>query len=122
MKYVDIPEPMRNALGTHEMLRRLGFASDDIYWDMRVDGMMQIVLKTQGKQFVIDVGVLPDMTYEQWQERWKVVMAALLAKQISAADYARLLSECESYRFTSELAQAIARKGIRIPAAQRRKN
>jgi len=116
MKYGEIPEPMRNALGTHEMLRRLGFPTDDIFWSLRVDKMMQIVLQTQGKDFTIDVGFLPRMTHEQWEKRWRSVMDALLANQISKHDYARLLSECEAYQHTANLVVAIKSKGIEIPA------
>lgn len=121
MKYGEIPRPMRDALGTHEMLRRLGFSTDDIFWAFRVDKMMQIVLHTQGKEFVIDVGFLPHMTREQWEGQWSAVMEALLAKQISKRDYANLLSECEAYKHTADLVLAIKSKGIEIPASSNQK-
>ena len=67
MKYDDIPEPMRNALATYEMLRRLGFSSDDIHWHQNAAeppgsdeprGMMFVVLQTQGKRFAMRVGIV----------------------------------------------------------------
>jgi hypothetical protein len=114
MKYTEIPEPMRNALGTFEMLRRLGFESKDIYWDMQPDTMMQVVLRTQGKQFAIDVGFL-HMTKAKFKTKWTAVMDALTAGQIPENDYWRLFQECEAYRLTDDMVEAMKRKGIRVP-------
>lgn len=117
MQYDEIPRAMRNALGTFEMLRRMGFAPDDIFFDMREeDKMMAVVLKTQSKEFVVLVGILDGMAYEQFKEQWVRVVNALNAHEISDDDLSRTLVESEAYCFTHSLTTALMRKGIRIPA------
>lgn len=126
MKYAEIPRPMRDALGTYEMLRRLGFPSNDIHWHHNGDeppgspeprGMMFVVLQTQGKSFTMRVGIV-DTTYDAWRDKWFAVMQALLDNAISDKDYGRLLSESEAYRNTDALCVAIRAKDIRIPALE----
>lgn len=50
-----------DALGYHEALRRLGFLPDDIYMLIGT-GYVQVVLKQESREFVINVGQsdLPD--------------------------------------------------------------
>lgn len=126
MKYREIPKPMRNALATYEILRRLGFSSDDIHWhhngaehpgSPEPRGMMFVVLQTQGKEFLMRVGVI-DTSYDAWREQWRTVMQALLDNAIPEKDYGRLLSESEAYRKTDNLCAAIRGKGIRIPTLE----
>lgn len=51
----DLEPAYREALAVHEVLRRLGFDVDDIYF-MLDKQTMSVVLKAQDQQFVINVG------------------------------------------------------------------
>lgn len=98
-------EVFMRGLATFEALRRLGFASDDIYYAMTPDfqgDYFIIILKTQDKEFVITVGETDRDTFvDRWAnagiwwnnasvdemdyvwQRWRppnALIAALLAK------------------------------------------
>lgn len=53
----QIPMPFRDALACHQAFRRLGFKSDDIYV-LYSDGFLYMILKTQGKEFNINLGTI----------------------------------------------------------------
>jgi len=124
MTYDEIHPAMRAALGAFEVLRRFGFQSDDVFFHQNDEevpghepkGMMFVVLKTQGKDFTIRVGVV-DLNYEQWAAAWKAVATAALEKRIEEVD--RIVEESEAFRDKVRLMMAIQAKGIRVPAAQR---
>ena len=69
-------EVLMRGLATFEALRRLGFASDDIYYTMTPPSQgdfFVIILKTQSKQFVVTVGETDRDTFvERWIDagRW----------------------------------------------------
>lgn len=115
MKYREIPPPMRNALGTFEMLRRMGFAAEEIRWHLGEGQMMFVVLQTQGQTFAIRVGVLDGYSDERFEAEWTKIAAALVSGAISDGDYSRMFAECEAYTQTGDLALALDAKGIRIP-------
>lgn len=122
MTYDEIHPAMRAALGTFEMLRRLGFKSADIFFHQNANeptnpleprGMMFVVLKTQGKEFTIRVGLV-ESTYEAWVDEWQAVVAAALEHRIEEAD--RIVEESEAFRRKVDFLLAIRAKGIRIPS------
>lgn len=124
MTYDEVPEPMRVALATFEMLRRLGFTPEEILWHHNGNeppggpeprGMMFVVLKVDDKEFLVRTGVVPT-SYEQWQKQWLRVQKAAKDHTLSDDDYDRMLLESEAYQFTDDFCQAIRAKGIRIPA------
>lgn len=55
MNLRELQTPFKEALACHQGLRRLGFSADDIYV-MYSEGWLYIMLKTQGKEFSIDLG------------------------------------------------------------------
>lgn len=124
MTYDEIHPVMRAALGTFEVLRRLGFKSDDIFFHQNGDEapgpeprrMMFVVLKTQGKDFTIRVGVV-DTTYDVWVSTWKTVATAALEKRVEEID--RIVEESEAFRSKVQLMVAIQAKGILVPVAAR---
>jgi hypothetical protein len=124
MTYDEIHPVMRAALGAFEVLRRFGFASDDIFFHQNTDdepgpeprGMMFVVLRTQGKDFTIRVGVV-DLPYAEWAESWKKVATAAAEQRIEEAD--RIVEESEAFQDKVRLMMAIQRKCIRVPVAQR---
>jgi hypothetical protein len=114
---------MREALGAFEVLRRFGFESDDIFFHQNAEevpgrepkGMMFVVLKTQGKDFSIRVGVV-DLPYEVWIEEWTAVATAAAEKRIVGVD--RIVDESLARSEMVGLLLAIHGKGIRVPVAQ----
>ena len=121
----EIHPAMREALATFEMLRRFGFVSDDVFFYQNADeppggpeprGMMFVVLKTQGKEFTIRVGVV-DLPHDVWVDAWKAVATAALEGRVEEAD--RIVQESQARRHVVQLMVAIEAKGIRIPVAQR---
>jgi hypothetical protein len=77
----DLPLAAREALGTFEALRRLGFASDDIYFQV-VDGIanctscggrrehMTVQLVCGDKRFVADCGHAEQSRPNEFRERF----------------------------------------------------
>lgn len=63
-----IPAPIREALAMREALRRLGFSADDIYC-LYQPHEIDIVLKTQGKEFVVSCGP-PGMLDQEFEKLW----------------------------------------------------
>ena len=115
MKYDDIPAPMREALGTYEMLRRIGFKPEEVTWHLNPDHMMLASLQTQGKEFDIRCGILDARSPEAHLKRWTEVITAYNNRQIPDEDCNRLLVECDAYRMTDEMLGAMRAKGIRVP-------
>jgi hypothetical protein len=125
MTYDEIHPAMREALGAFEMLRRFGFASADIFFHQNAAeppggpeprGMMFVILKTQGNDFSIRVGIV-DMSYEAWKGAWEAVATAASEKRVEEAD--RIVTESEAFRLKVPLMMAIQAKGIRVPVTGR---
>lgn len=116
MKYADISPTMRNFLGGFEVLRALGFQSDDIFF--LIAGSAQTyqlaafcVLKTQGKEFSIECG--PINSQASAAAEYKKVAEALSKKEVENLE--QIVFESEAYVKKVELIMAIGSKGIRIP-------
>ena len=123
MKYADVPKPMREAIGTFEMLRRLGFESNDIFFYHNGDepeggsepkNMMFVCLKTQGREFFIRVGVV-DLPYRDWAHTWQAVAMAVRSGTLPKADAERMVSECDAFLQTKSMVRAMLAKGITVP-------
>lgn len=58
MKPTDLPREVKCALALHEMLRRMGFAPEEIFVaPHRPPGELHVVIRAQGKEdFVINAG------------------------------------------------------------------
>lgn len=63
-----IPKVIKELLATHEILRRLGFRSEDIYC-CYYSNQIAVVLKTQGMEFTITCGE-PGMSGPKFAELW----------------------------------------------------
>jgi hypothetical protein len=62
---VPVDEMFVEAFGCHEAFRRLGFNADDIYVSVNLSATLKVrclyvILKTQGKEFVVTVARVPD--------------------------------------------------------------
>ena len=125
MTYDEIHPAMREAIGAFETLRSLGFKSDDIFFHQNGDeplppgwpepkGMMFVVLKTQGKEFSIRVGVV-DASYEQWSKTWQTVATAVTERAIPPDLLDRIVNESFARRSIVRMMLALQKNGIRVP-------
>lgn len=129
MKLSTIHPTFQEALGTHEAFRRCGFSPDDIFWHLNPDPSypagtdtfgkpgtreMFVVLKTQGKDFSVNVGKVR-MSHEEWEVAWKAVCTAVLERKVSDSDFQVMWESSMAYRDKVGFVLAIGAKGIEIP-------
>lgn len=70
MKPTDLPREVKCALALHEMLRRMGFAPDEIFVaPYPPPHELQVVIQAQGKEFRIDVGMMT-LSVEKFIDLW----------------------------------------------------
>ena len=119
MKYDDISVVMRAFIGNREMMRRLGFAADDLYFQSarsaRNSGVMTcfLVLRTGDKQFSIECGPL-GADVSVLEAEYARVAQAINARELSEDDYFRIFQECEAYQATTGLIVALRARGFEI--------
>ena len=109
MKLLDLPIVIKEAICCHEALRRMGFRSEDIFV---VDNMGEIfvALKTQGKEFNIDIGTNPE---KDIQPLWET--ATNLYNTSMDDEALELWNSSQMKQTFIALAQALKMKGIAIP-------
>lgn len=116
MKWADIHPVFREALGTHEAFRKLGFPAEDIFVHLNPDRTMLVVLKTQNKDFTVTVGSFnKSLTYPTWKMSWNAVGLAVIEGRVSEKDLERIWRSCYVYRQKVEFLMGISSKGIVIP-------
>lgn len=122
MKYKDIHPTIRQALGCHEGLRKLGFVPDDIFVTFNPDATMLVVLKTQGKQFAITVGFVRGVSREAWETMWSSAATAVRDGSVSQRDLDRIWQESLTRKQSLGFIAGLKAKGIRIPKESERLN
>lgn len=60
---------LNEAVAAHEAFRKLGFPSDDIFMCKDAANVLAVVLKSQGKEFILTVGEVDEPDHV-WQARW----------------------------------------------------
>ena len=122
MSYDDVTPPLREFLGTYEVLRRLGFVPGDIFFQIakcaQHGGKLSVfcTLKTQGKEFAIECGFVATTEDEACRE-YQDVTQRLIAGEVPEDDHQRMFYECEAFALKVDLIMAILKKGIRLPKA-----
>lgn len=129
MKFDDIHPTFREALGIHEALRKCGFSSDDIYVYLNPPATflsmfdpnygktsMLVVLKTQDKDFSVNVGFL-DLNHSKWEQAWKEICAAVIEHQVNEEDLDKIWQSCMAFKDKLGFVLAIGEKGIAIPGS-----
>lgn len=114
MEFDDIDPVFREAIGTFEAFRKMGFPAEEIFVLRNKDGSMLVMLRTQGKEFGVAVGSL-DMTKEQWMEAWKDVALAVGDGRIQEDVLDQIWLSCRPYAEKVSFVLAIGQKGILIP-------
>lgn len=109
---------VQEALATHEVLRRCGFAAESIFVLHRVPPEpLFVVLRSQGKEFNISCGSL-EVPEDQFKELW-----CQAARRFNAApreDAQAMLDRTEVFSRVPELVAALVSKGFKVGAAARR--
>ena len=112
------------AFGIHEALRKFGFRSDDIFFSIGISAnfggrCMHIILKTQGKQFIMTVCKIDDdVTDEQVYNRWSEVATLMSSHMISQDEANRMWQQSQMGKNQDDfeaLALAIQAKGFFLP-------
>lgn len=124
-----LERPYREALALFEMLRRLGFSSEDIFFaaarvvsreqDLTVDAkriplQATIVLKTQGKTFTAPCGRVSG-TEDEIEARWSEIARSVSSGALPTEEMKKLLDESVFFHYPALLMQAIFGKGIMPP-------
>ena len=119
MKYEDVTEPMRIFIGTREMMRRLGFAAEDIYCASALSARKQgalscfLTLRTGGKEFNVECGPIDSVA--ALEAEYKTMTACINSRTIGDDLYWRFFEESEAYQYTDGLIAALRKRGIVVP-------
>lgn len=112
MRRAEIPSVYQQALALFEAFRRFGFSAEDIYVASDSAGVLAVLLKTQGQQFVAPVG---HVDLNDWEASWTAVVEALRSGALSDADLEEIWQESLVRKHGPELLLALYKKGIRVP-------
>jgi hypothetical protein len=108
------PDPLVEALATHEFLRKCGFASEQIFVHRNPEPLLDVVvvLKHLGKQFVVSCGMFDS---SEWQTLWTAIVENYNSGKISEAEFQCRYST--SWVFTNRISMlwALHEKGIEPP-------
>ena len=114
MKVADFPPVVREALAVHELFRRLGFRSEDIYIEF-YDKLKEVavLLKAQGTDFRVFIGGSAPYTHEQFRALWLKSIAAVNAMSDEEAapiwEGSKVRNEC------IQIAERLLAKGLVPP-------
>jgi hypothetical protein len=106
-----------------EMLRRMGFPSDDIYIvfgvmgakDTMYDGepCAAVLLKHDGKEFAFTVA--PVRNVELFAKLWQRFIKNVNEKKVDQEELRTIFEQSYCFRHTAEMLAAIREKGFTIP-------
>lgn len=107
------PAPLKEALATHELLRRLGFSSDQIFMHRNPPPLEDIVvvLKHQGKQCAITLGKLVG----PWEEDWSRLVELYNTHVITEAEFQAWYDQSWVRMHAPEILLVLGQKGITPP-------
>lgn len=113
----NIPSAFKNAIGTHEVFRKLGFSPDEINWHMNPDGQFFCVLEAQGKTFAVTVGFLDvkKHTPAEWQGEFRQLTEAVNKQEVDEETMYSWYFNCEAFRRKVDFLTAMWAKGITPP-------
>jgi hypothetical protein len=120
MTYDEISPTMRMFMGNFEGFRRIGFSADDLFLtvsrSVELDGAVACfcVLKTQGKEFSVLCGPIPNGDANAFSREYAAICEAM-PSGIPQADMDRIWQESEIYEKSLEFIVALKAKGFRIP-------
>lgn len=107
------PEPLKEALATHECLRKLGFASEQIFMHQNPapDSMIMVVLRHQGKQLALTMGPMAG----PWEKKWTKLIDHFNAKEIDEEEFNRWYERSWAGTHQAQILVVMVSKGIQPP-------
>lgn len=116
MKFSDIHPVLREALGMHQAFRKCGFPSEEIFvsFNPTLPPSMLVILKTQGKEFSVNVGII-NMSQSKWEKAWTEVCTAVVDNRVNEEDLGVIWESCMAFRDKVGFVVALEVKGINIP-------
>lgn len=121
MDLSSVPSAFKEAVGTFEAFRKLGFTPDEIKYHLNPDGNMFVLLEAQGKSFAVAVGQV-SMTVEQWKQAWSDLITAINDGSVPQQDLDAWWACCRPHIEAAAFLEALIMKGIDLPNAIRRWN
>ncbi len=121
MRYQDIDPTLRQYIGGHEALRKLGFKADEVFCQAarsaQHNGALHcfVLLRTQGIEFRMHAGPIRDGDEDKFFTEYKRVVAATVNGQVSQHTLDRIWQESGAYRNPMSLVVAINQAGIALP-------
>lgn len=127
MNLTKLSEPYREVLAIQEALCRLGFMTDDIYYQAGPyadpkQGVLQVILMVPGSpKFVIDAGLVSLAETERFETKFREIIRIINTRTAKSRKWREQIWKrskigSDSAYFLS-LAIALAKKGIAVPNA-----
>lgn len=102
----------REILGSHEVLRQLGFPAEEIFVFIGLNSA--VVLKTQGREFSIAFPELP-MPMDEFSAGWETICKGI--EEIAQPLLDRCLADWRAKYDLPTMLMVIRSKGIQLPGA-----
>lgn len=115
--YDDLPGAVRNAVGVHEGLRRLGFPASEIYAASHDDDVL-VILRTQNREVAMRVGSVEGLTPERLAAYWERVGEAMRANVLPGEDFQRMYAESPAMTNSVRFVAEIVSRGVKLPRAE----
>ena len=120
MKYKEIHPTLRAYFGSWQVLRLMGFESDDLYCVVERSVQLRgayscfVQLQTQDLEFTIEcgpVGADPNGFLAEYTRVAKLINERAISREVLD----RILFECEAFQKKVDLIMSLEAKGFRIP-------
>lgn len=115
----DVPEVMRELLCYHEALRKLGFASDDIFVvgsEVGEDFEGAVELRSQRLSFTITCGRMRRMTFKVFTACWARLIEAYNNELITEENFRAAWVGSLAFEHMRHLVAGLLGKGFYLPA------
>jgi hypothetical protein len=115
---LDYPQPFKEAVGTFEVLRKLGFPSEAIFFGVAdpSPGVVQVfvALKFREKEFTITLGTVPG-TPEEVKATWMDLATQIVNGAVPQSDLNQVWQNCLVRRHSTDFLLALTNKGLIPP-------
>lgn len=120
----EYPQPIREAWATWEVLRKLGFQADDIFWVFaqtlnavpRPGLALNVVLRTQGREFSVTCSPrLSEGEAKRHEKQARVFMETLNAGKFVEKEMLEVLHASYAWRNKSDMLMVLRAKGFEFP-------
>jgi hypothetical protein len=107
----EIHPALREALGIHEGLRRLGYPAGDIFVGLN-DRLVLVILKANGKDFTCEAGIMDGVTNEEFASAWAAAVTTWNDGSLPTGDMERIFKNSIAGSQSVTFLLALVQKGI----------